>query len=1144
MTGWVGTLYLAGLFATAAVFFVLALLVALSKKSTTYTKIWTGFCILLSGTTLCIILSSRVIGDPDVGAVVSKLAITGGATTMLAFLVFALAFIGILGRYRVIIYSVAPITATLIVLFWSTSLVIGELERSPYGLNWPKAGPLMPLYGLYVAACGLVPVGLFIRQYRRETGRSRLQLGYMLVALAIFGVAAVGTLMPMMQGDSFHALLPSLLSVLAPSLITYAIIKHQLWDIRTVIHKTALWTVASSLILIPVYLLLRYIGPNLALGGKTLAVAGTVVLLAMFALHFRLVQPWLNHLFARGRHDPARVLEAFNQEVVNLKGVKEVAHVLSETLKKTVYTSAVRFSVAEGAEQFTDVDEQTGVIFTLSPSTRSWLTVYAAAVDASSLESYDTLQEPEQCELERLFAQRGTEVAQPLVHEGALIGLVELKEKQSLRAYTREDFRILEQIGPAVTVALANARLYDRLQDLTESLDHRVQQRTLELQQANEKLLVLDRQKSKFFANITHELRTPLTMVLAPLEDMLLGGGAIKDDATVNELKVMHRNALRLLRQINALLDLARHDAGELRLKPTELRLYALVQSAVRSFRPIARRKRITIEAAPFSGDDAIVADGEKLDLVLGNLLANAVKFTPDGGSILLSVRELGANLRVAVRDSGIGIPQEHIERIFDRFAQVESGTTRRFEGAGIGLSLVKELVELHCGRVAVTSEVGGGSEFSVLLPRDLERVPDRLLDRREVDLPTEHARRAADRDPVSWVPDTFEMQGEAWVSVDLPASDEAQPARPLSAEAHLLVVEDNPDMRDYLARSLGRRFEVTLASDGKAALERLARRLPDLVLADVMMPELSGYDLCRKLKADPRTRGIPVVLLTARKGVDRTLEGFEAGADDYLTKPFNNQELLARIRVQLKLVEAGRRLARHEKGEVLNLVAAGLAHEVRNPVNAILNASRLMIEEQMLAALPAQEAEVGRELLDAILESAERIDLLCADLMGVSRPNLDEISDWQLDEALDATLRLLKHKNNQIQIPVNRSFTHTEPLIGRTSQLNQVLMNLVDNAVRAAGPLGQIWVSTEQQRGTFRLRVRDDGPGIPDGMEERVFDPLYSAHANEGARGLGLYISRQIVEDHNGSIKANSWQQGGEFVVELPLQAPVASIG
>ncbi len=126
----------------------------------------------------------------------------------------------------------------------------------------------------------------------------------------------------------------------------------------------------------------------------------------------------------------------------------------------------------------------------------------------------------------------------------------------------------------------------------------------------------------------------------------------------------------------------------------------------------------------------------------------------------------------------------------------------------------------------------------------------------------------------------------------------------------------------------------------------------------------------------------------------------------------------------------------------------------------------------------------------------------------------------------------------------MNRSFTHTEPLIGRTSQLNQVLMNLVDNAVRAAGPLGQIWVSTEQQRGTFRLRVRDDGPGIPDGLEERVFDPLYSAHANEGARGLGLYISRQIVEDHNGSIKASSWQQGGEFVVELPLQAPVASIG
>ena len=260
------------------------------------------------------------------------------------------------------------------------------------------------------------------------------------------------------------------------------------------------------------------------------------------------------------------------------------------------------------------------------------------------------------------------------------------------------------------------------------------------------------------------------------------------------------------------------------------------------------------------------------------------------------------------------------------------------------------------------------------------------------------------------------------------------------------------------------------------------------------------------------------MILLTARKGVDRTLEGFEAGADDYLTKPFNIQELLARIQVQLKLVEAGRRLARHEKGEVLNLVAAGLAHEVRNPVNAILNAVRADARGED-AGRPARAGGGGRggSCWTRSWSRPSAIDLLCADLLGVSRPNLDEVSDWQLDEALDATLRLLKHKNTSIEIPVNRSFTHTDPLFGRTSQLNQVLMNLVDNAMRAAGPLGRIWVTTEQQNGTFRLRVRDDGPGIPAGLEERIFDPLYSAHANEGARGLGLYISSSIVEDHAG---------------------------
>jgi signal transduction histidine kinase len=948
----------------------------------------------------------------------------------------------------------------------------------------------------------------------------------MLVAVLVFAIAGVGSLLPTMQ-QSALSLIPSALMIVAPSLITYAIIKHQLWNIRTVIHKTALWAAASLVLIVPLYLVLWLGWPYMERYGELLALAVALLIFCAFALHFRVIQPWLDHLFARGRHDPAKVVDAFNHDVVNLRGVQDLSLLLRDTIRNTVYATAAKIAAAD-VEEGVLREEEDGSPVDLPAAVRRWLVLNEQVVDISLLEFLRLPEEDERNEVARYFRGRNTSIVLPLVDKLELIGLVEVGDKQNLRAYTREDFILLEQVRAPATVALANARLYDRLQNLTASLEKRVEQRTAELRQANEKLQLLDRQKNKFFANITHELRTPLTMILAPLEDMQL---LTERSELSSDLRAMHRNSLRLLRQINGLLDLAKLDAGELRLKVTDVALDELAGAAVKNFEPIGRRRKVGVYyTGPDPETDAmVVADPDKLDLVLGNLLANAIKFTPEGGRVDVKVTADGEWLVLSVKDNGIGIPEDQLERVFDRFAQVESGPTRRFEGAGIGLSLVKEMVALHGGEIEVASREGQGSEFRIRLHREGAGIPRHLLDRREVDVPTGLTRRAEDRDPVGWVP--FDLEGDAWVSVDKGSSEHGKVVEPESP-ARVMIVEDNADMRAYLQRRLARKYALEVCKNGKDALERIAERPPDLVLSDVMMPELSGYELCRAIKDKPETASVPVILVTARKGADRTLEGYRAGADDYLTKPFNIHELLARIEVQLRLQDLARQLARREKGEVMNLVAAGLAHEVRNPVNAILNAVRPLVDPGFDPPTP----EARRELLEAVLESAERIDRLCEDLLGVSRPHLDEHADWDVGEALESAVRLIRHKR-RTGVTVEHRLHHGAPVFGRTSQLNQVLLNLLDNAVRAAGEAGQVQVITEQRNGTFRLRVQDSGPGLPPGKEERIFDPLFSTHARDGSTGLGLHICRRIVEEHQGSISAHNLPRGGaELKVELPL--------
>jgi signal transduction histidine kinase/CheY-like chemotaxis protein len=402
-----------------------------------------------------------------------------------------------------------------------------------------------------------------------------------------------------------------------------------------------------------------------------------------------------------------------------------------------------------------------------------------------------------------------------------------------------------------------------------------------------EKMRELDSLKSNFFANISHEFRTPLTLILGPVSQLLARSQSELDR---QELRIMERSARRLQRLINQLLDLARIEAGKLKLRARQVDLVGFLQRVVATFESHARLRDIDLSFAAVPDRIEVFLDLEKFEDVVYNLLANAFKYTPDGGKVVVRAALGGLDDRcssgserfpcaeITVSDTGTGIPAENLERIFRRFYQVEEPNARELGGSGIGLALVRELVELHHGSVSVESQPGLGTTFRIRLPMGKDHFSaDEVAE--------------GDRDTARGL--SADVSAPALAGAE---SAQKVPAAGDRQKALVLVVEDNPDMRTYLTGSLSDDYRVVEATDGEAGLQVAIKGIPDLVISDVMMPRMDGFELCRRLKDDSRTSHIPVVLLTARATSRDRLEGLERGADDYLIKPFDAEELKARV--------------------------------------------------------------------------------------------------------------------------------------------------------------------------------------------------------------------------------------------------------
>ncbi len=653
-----------------------------------------------------------------------------------------------------------------------------------------------------------------------------------------------------------------------------------------------------------------------------------------------------------------------------------------------------------------------------------------------------------------------------------------------------------------------------------------------------ESLAELDRAKTAFFSNVSHEFRTPLALMLGPLEDALAAPpGELAPEHRLR-LETAYRNSLRLLKLVNTLLDFSRIEAGRVHAlyEPTDLG--ALTGELASSFRSACERAglRLVVECA--SLPEPVYVDRDMWEKIVLNLLSNAFKFTFEG-QIVVGLRSAGPRAELFVRDTGTGIAAEEVPHLFERFRQVRGARARSHEGTGIGLALVSEVVALHGGTVSVESAPDRGSTFTVSIPLGRAHLP---VDRIRAPSPPAPARDAAApylEEALRWLPDDTRDPGAGAA---------------VSEAGHILLADDNADMREYVARLLGKHWTVTAVADGEAALEAVAKHRPDLVLADIMMPRLDGFGLLRALRARPDTESLPVILLSARAGEESRVEGLSVGADDYLVKPFAARELIARVRSHLERGRAQQQVMGRERtaraqaehaSRAKDEFLATLSHELRTPLNAILGWSVMLRETPRDPVLLGKGLEIIErntrvqsrlieDLLDLsrIVSGQMRLDVRPVDLVGV------------VGAALDSVRLGAEAKGIQLQAVLDAS---AGPVAGDPDRLQQVMWNLLSNAVKFTPAKGRIQVRLERIHSLVAVVVSDTGCGIPADVLPHVFDRFWqgdgSSSRRHGGLGLGLALVKHLVELHGGTVRVESPGPGGgaTFDLELPrMAAPV----
>jgi len=773
-----------------------------------------------------------------------------------------------------------------------------------------------------------------------------------------------------------------------------------------------------------------------------------------------------------------------------------------------------------------------------------------------------------------------------------------------------------------------------------------------------EALAELDRAKTQFFSNVSHEFRTPLTLMLGPLEEVLSQAGESLSPEQREQLVVARRNALRLLKLVNSLLDFSRLEAGRVEAvyEPTDL--CQLTDDVSSVFRSAMEKAGLTFRVECESISEPVYVDRDMWEKIVLNLLSNAFKFTFQGG-VTVRLNQLGDTVQFSVADTGTGIPEEELQRIFERFHRVENVRARTFEGTGIGLALVQELARFHGGTVAVTSSVGQGSTFTVAIPLGKAHLPAGRVQTQRTIRSTAVTGEVYVEEALRWLPPG--AIADEPVSSLLPFVAGSHPEKAGRREL-ILLADDNADMREYVAHLLRDKYRVHAVADGTQAIEAARRLRPDLVLADIMMPGIDGFGVVHAIRDEPALSRTPVILLSARAGEESRVEGLENGANDYLSKPFTARELLARVASQLAISRirreqslASQRLAaivesaddaiiskdlngivttwnraaerifgyraeemigrsittiippelhgdeprilqtiargqridhfetvriakngqridvsltvspvRDESGRIVGAakiarditqqkkteralrtserlasvgrLAATIAHEINNPLEAVTN----------LVYLAKEEADGGdlRDYLVAAEEELSRISHLTKQTLGFYR-DTKEAATIRIGPMLGPLIAVFAGRARNKAVEIRTEIASDPEVYAVAGEMRQLITNLLSNSIDAVSRTGRIRMrvsaATEwsgRRRSGVRLTVADSGVGIPPEIRSRLFEPFFTTKKDVGT-GLGLWVCKGIVERHHGSIRVKSSTRSGHswtvFTVFLP---------
>lgn len=668
--------------------------------------------------------------------------------------------------------------------------------------------------------------------------------------------------------------------------------------------------------------------------------------------------------------------------------------------------------------------------------------------------------------------------------------------------------QLLAFIVPTLSITLENALYRTNLEQL-------VDQRTAELRQARDQLAgtVVELREAqgareRFFGNISHEIRTPLAIIMLAAGDVQTRAGNLLDGRARAGLGAVTDAARKLVRLVDELLLLAAGQEGKLRTAPEPTDLAMLVEHLVAAWQPGAEVAGIALATAVPATLIANI-DPVALERVATNLVSNALKYTPRGGRVDLELAVEDDGVRLSVLDTGPGISDELAGRLFGRFERAD-GEDRRKVGSGLGLSLAKQLVEAHGGTIRALARPTGGSELRVVLPLAV------IL-----------------REPAATSPAQLRLVDEPSAAAPAFASGTRLDPPGLSLGT-ILLAEDDERLAEMIAQLLSDEYTVVVAHDGVAAIDLVTQHQPQLLITDVDMPGMNGIELSRRFRELTNDRLAPIIILSAMLDLGTRIAGLDAGAVDYVTKPFDPIELKARVRAQFRMRELAMRLHRAEQLSALGILTSGLAHELRNPANGVVNALHPLAQLLPKELLDA-EHPVG-QLLEVIGGCAEQIGFLSRQLLGFRSGGVElELRPANLRDLIQRATNLAQGLTGvelRVDLAIDQPISCAPPLIA------QVLTNLIENAAYAAGRGGWVEVIARVEGDRIVLAIGDSGGGVPRELRERVFEPFFTTKPPGIGNGLGLSLSRDIIHRHRGVLEIR--ERGGRavFVIELPGQA------